>query len=369
MNELQGQILVVDDTEFNRDMLSRWLERQGHTTITAENGVQALEKLDRHSIDLMLLDIMMPEMNGYQVLEHLKGDTDRRDLPVIVISALDDLDSVIKCIELGAEDFLFKPFNRTLLRARIAASLEKKHLRDNELMYRKQIEEHNLHLEQRVREQVGQIYAAQMATITALAKLAEFRDPDTGRHLERVKAYCRLLLEKLKEFSDYESSLSEHYIEDIVAASVLHDIGKVGIPDGILLKPGKLTTEEFDTIKKHTTIGGDTLHNVDMQYPDNHFILVGIEIAENHHEKWNGDGYPQGKAAKDIPLPGRVVAIADVYDALTSTRCYKDAFPHEESVEIILSENEKLFDPELIQCFTDSLNEFKDIMEHLRDPS
>jgi putative two-component system response regulator len=351
MKSDQAVVLVVDDNELNRDMLSRWLERQGHNIVLAENGKQALEVLKQVEVDLMLLDIMMPELNGYQVLEYLKAENKLLNLPVIVISAVDDLDSTVKCIELGAEDYVQKPFNRVMLQSRITATLEKKHLRDQEQIYRKQIEENNLHLEWRVQDQVRQISSTQLAIIFALAKLSESRDDETGRHLERVREYCKALLGQLSHLPRYAKLIDLPFVENIYAASPLHDIGKVGIPDRILLKPARLTLEEFEIMKTHTTIGAATLRAVDREYPGNTFIRTGIEVAECHHEKWDGTGYPNRLAGDDIPLAGRILALVDVYDALTTTRVYKKALLHKESVAIILDGRGKHFDPDMVDSF------------------
>jgi putative two-component system response regulator len=369
MKSEQAVVLVVDDNELNRDMLSRWLERQGHSVVLAENGRQALEVVKQVAVDLILLDIMMPEMNGYQVLEHMKTENKLLHLPVIVISAVDDLDSVVKCIEMGAEEYVLKPFNRVLLQSRIAATLEKKRLRDQEEIYRKQIEEYNVHLEHRVQEQVRQISATQLAIIFALARLSESRDDDTGSHLERVREYCRLLVDRLHLLPKYATIINQTFMENIFAASPLHDVGKVGLPDRILLKPARLTAEEFEIMKSHTTIGADTLRAVDREYPGNSFIRTGIEIAESHHEKWDGSGYPHGLAGEAIPLAARIVALVDVYDALTSTRVYKKAMLHRESVAIILDGRGKHFDPDIVDSFEVLEAEFQRIRQKLGDTS
>jgi putative two-component system response regulator len=364
MAVLNGDILVVDDDRFNRLLLAAGLREEGHTVEIAENGYQALEMLRDRSFDILLLDLLMPEMDGYTVLEKMKQDKILRHIPVIVISALDELESIVKCIQMGADDYLFKPFDRVLLRARVSASLEKKRLRDQEIIYRKQIEEYNLHLEQRVFTQVQELAAAQMAINLALAKLAESRDQETGLHLERVREYCRTLLSCLQKQNHYTDTIDEAFINNVYQASTLHDIGKVGIPDSILLKPGKLTAEEFDIMRTHTTIGADTLSAVNQQYPGNEFVKIGIEIARSHHERWNGKGYPRGLVAEQIPLSARVVGLADVYDALISRRVYKEPFSHETSVEIIRSERGEHFDPILVDSFLIEENTFRMIRQH-----
>ncbi len=367
MTDDRAVVLVVDDNELNRDMLSRWLERQNYSVVLAENGRQALEVVKQVQIDLMLLDIMMPEMNGYQVLEYLKNENKLLNLPVIVISAVDDLDSLVKCIEMGAEEYLLKPFKQVLLQSRIAATLEKKRLRDQEEVYRRQIEEYNLNLERRVQAQVRQISSTQLAIIFALAKLSESRDDETGKHLERVREYCRVLLSQLSRLSKHAATIDQAFVENIYAASPLHDIGKVGMPDQILLKPAALTPAEFEIMKTHTTLGANTLRAVDREYPGNSFILTGIDIAQSHHEKWDGNGYPDHLAGDAIPLAARIVALVDVYDALTSVRVYKKALSHAESVDIILVGRGKHFDPDIVDCFQVVKEEFRRIRADLQD--
>ncbi|MFA7242774.1 MAG: HD domain-containing phosphohydrolase [Sulfuricellaceae bacterium] len=356
-----GSILVVDDDDANRDMLSRRLERLGHSVSTAADGRSALEIMTSARIDLVLLDVMMPEMDGHEMLSRIKSDDALRHIPVIMISALDEIGSIVRCIEAGAEDYIPKPFDPVLLRARIGASLEKKRLRDQEAVYRHQIEEYNLHLEERVKEQVGIITQAQMETIFALSKLAESRDPETGAHLERMREYCKLLAVTLSKTSRYAQLIDSDYVENLYIASPLHDIGKVGIPDPILLKPGRLSAEEFDIMKTHAARGAETLRAVNQKNNNNSFVRIGIEIAESHHEKWDGTGYPHGLAGNAIPLSGRILALADVYDALRSKRCYKESFSHEKSRSIILEGNGKHFDPDVVACFLEVETEFATI--------
>lgn len=362
-----GRILVADDDSLNCTLLTVSLEEIGYSVESAQDGRQTLDLLHAKPFDVLLLDLLMPEMDGFQVLEHLKAAPELRYLPVIVISASDDLDSIVKCIELGAEDYLPKPFNRVVLKARVGASMEKKRLRDQENVYRQQIEEYNLHLEHRVQSQVREIASAQLATILALAKLSESRDQETGRHLERVREYCRILLERLRQMARYHEIITSDYIDYICLASTLHDIGKVGVPDLILWKAGRLTSEEMAVMKTHTRIGADTLRQVEKQYPGNNIIRIGIEVAESHHEKWDGTGYPNGLRGEAIPLPGRVLALADVYDAMTSRRVYKDALSHEQSVASIVSERGRYFDPDLVDCFVEIQGAFRAIRTRFED--
>ena len=362
-----GYLLLVDDNQTNRDMLLRRLEQLGHQVVTAVNGREALEIMAFTQFDLILLDVMMPEMDGHETLSRIKSDDTLKHIPVIMISALDELNSIVRCIEMGAVDYIPKPFNPVLLNARINASLEKKRLRDQEVVYRRQIEEYNLHLEERVREQVSVITQVQMGTIFALSKLAESRDPETGAHLERVREYSKLLAVILGKNSRYLQLVDSNFIEDLYIASPLHDIGKVCLPDHILLKPGRHTDEEFAIMKTHSALGAKTLREVNQQNENNNFIKMGIEIAESHHEKWDGTGYPLGLAGIAIPLSGRILALADVYDALRSKRCYKEAFSHEKTCDIIFQESGKQFDPDVVACFQEAEPEFGRIWHSLND--
>lgn len=357
---MTAQILVVDDLEVNRDMLSRRLRQLGHFAVTAASGREALSLLHESPYDLILLDLMMPEMDGYQVLQAIKADPALLHLPVIMVSANDEMENVIKCIESGAEDYLPKPFNPVLLRARVAASLQKKKIYDREAQYQSE-------LEQRVQSQVKEITSAQLAAIFAMSKLAESRDTETGAHLERMREYCRVLAQHLGKLEKYRKLLDAKFVEAIYAASPLHDIGKVGIPDHVLLKAGKLNLAEWEVMKTHAVIGANTLRAVDAQHPGNLLIRMGIEIAEGHHEKWDGSGYPHALRGESIPIAARILALADVYDALTSRRCYKKAFPHEEALQIIRQGAGSHFDPEVVQAFLEIDAEFIRIRQHFKD--
>jgi len=362
-----SKILIVDDMETNRELLFNMMKKLGYETMLAENGLSALSIINKVLPDIILLDIMMPEMDGFQVLEHLKGNNKFCHIPVIVISAIDDVESIVRCIERGADDYLIKPFNATMLQARLSASLEKKRLYDQEETYQRQIEEYNLHLEERVREEVKKVSNTQIAVIFAMAKLAESRDLETGEHLERIREYCKIIAEQLSQLPKYKSLIDKTFIENIYASSPLHDIGKVGVPDKILLKPNKLTEEEWLVMKTHTTIGAGTLRAVYKEYPDNEFIRMGIDIALSHHEKWDGSGYPKGLRVEKIPVAGRIVALADVYDALRSNRCYHKAISHEEAKLIINKEREKHFQPEIVDIFLSKDKQFFSIYQMFKD--
>lgn len=366
MKENAQTILVVDDQEVNRLLLADLVASLGYRCLTAGNGAGGLALLESETVDLVLLDIMMPMMTGHEMLESMMADEGLRHIPVIVVSGLDEMDSIVRCVQAGADDYLIKPFNATLLRARIQASLEKKRLYDQDKKYRVRIENYNEELEHRVKQAVHEVSSTQLATIFAMSKLAESRDPETGEHLERMREYARLLAESLRHKAQYQRDLDETVMANLYATAPLHDIGKVGIPDRILQKPGRLTADEFEIIKQHTVIGADTLRAVDNEHPGNDFIRIGIEVALTHHERWDGTGYPRGLAGEEIPPVGRILALADVYDALTSKRCYKEASSHEESVAIILEGSGSHFDPGVVDVFRQRQDDFVAIrQEHL----
>lgn len=362
-----SSLLVVDDNEMNRDLLQRRLESDTTRVTTVANGLEALAQLQQTTFDLVLLDVMMPLMDGFEVLERIQQDEVMRRTPVIMITALDDVDNAARCIEMGAVDYITKPFNPTLLKARVSACLDRKHLGDQQVRYRREIEQANVHLSDRVRDQVHELSETQLSTIFAMSKLAESRDPETGEHLERMREYCKVLSEKLGTLSKYQDIIDQAFVDNIYTASPLHDIGKVGVDDTVLQKPGKLTPEEWKLMRMHPVIGAETLREVDRQHPGNAFLRTGIAIAESHHEKWDGSGYPYGLAGENIPLAARILALGDVYDALTSKRCYKDAFSHKQSRDMIEEQIGRHFDPDVSRAFLESEDEFQRIRSEFQD--
>ncbi len=360
-------ILVADDNALNRDLLVRRLSAQGHRVEAVADGAAALARLQAGDVSLLLLDIMMPVVDGFTVLRRMQAQESLRHVPVIVITALDELDAAAQCIELGAEDYLTKPFNPVLLRARVHACLEKRRLYRQEEQYRAVLRHCNTLLEERVRAQVAEISTAQLAAIYAMSRLAESKDPETGAHLERMREYCRVLSQALGRQPAYRAQIDASFVETIYAASPLHDIGKVGVPDQILLKPGRLDAQEWELMKTHTVIGAETLRAVHQQYGPNAFIGMGIEIAEGHHEKWDGSGYPRGLAGTDIALPARILALGDVYDALTSRRCYKAPFSHADSRALIVEARARHFDPAVVDAFLATEDEFIRIRRYYQD--
>jgi len=258
----------------------------------------------------------------------------------------------------GAVDYVTNPFQMEEIQARVRTHLR---LRQMQL----ELEVHNYHLEDLVRQKVKEIGDSRLATILAISSLTEERDYGTGRHIDRTRVFCRLLAKELKKNSPYGETITESFIHNIFYAAPLHDIGKVGIPDSILLKSGELTPEEFEIIKTHTLRGARTLEKVHAKYPHNDFISMGIALTKYHHEKWNGTGYPEGLAGEDIPLEARIMAVADVYDALRHQRPYKEPFSHEESRAIILAGEGTHFDPLVIQAFRSLANLFALLCQRL----
>lgn len=353
-NTSKSTIMVVDDTPANLRLLEEMLHGQGHRTLMFPSGAMALKALARKQPDLILLDILMPEMNGFEFCQKLKEDREMKKIPIIFLSALSDTESKVKAFSVGGVDYITKPFQFEEVKARVTTHLQ---LRKMQV----ESEHHSLHLEDLVQEKIKEVSDSQLATIFAVSKLAESRDDETGRHIERTRTFCKVLAEQLLNHPRDAAQLSPAFVENIYHASPLHDIGKVGIMDNILLKPGRLTAEEFEIMKSHTHIGANTLQTVLSKYPNNTFLNMGIDIARSHHEKWDGSGYPDGLAGEEIPLSARIMALADVYDALRSRRPYKEPFSHHKSFDIIMEGAGQHFDPVVIEAFTTLESEFANI--------
>lgn len=348
----RADILIVDDTVANLQLLAGMLKEQGYRPRLAKSGAAALRAAESEPPDLILLDIMMPEMDGYEVCRHLKADDTLKGIPVIFLSALGETEDKVRAFAAGAADYVGKPFQFDEVRARVET-----HLRLRRLQV--QIERHNRELQALVQEQVKEIAESQMATIFALAKLAESRDDATGRHLEHVQTLCGLLASEMRGAGTSAEEIDDVFVENIVRASPLHDIGKVGIHDAILLKPGRLTPEEFEVMMTHTVLGAATLEAVLKEYPHNDFVRMGIRIARSHHERWDGSGYPDALSGEDIPLSARIMTVVDVYDALRSPRVYKDPIGHARSCEIIIEGTGSQFDPSIVEAFRALEREFE----------
>ncbi len=347
-------IMVVSDVPQVVAVLARMLEKSDFNVVAYSSSAAALAAAEVDLPDLILLDILIPGMDGYQACERFKQVPRLREIPVIFISGLNITESRVKAFHLGGVDYITRPFLFEEVQARV----------------RTHVELHLLQKRMRARDleegEMRELLSAQQQVIISLARLAQAREEDTGRRLERIREYCRFLAEGLRADSQYSTRISADFIAWIQQASPLHDIGKVTIPDSILLKPGKLTPAEFEVIKTHTDTGAANLEDVCNNYPQNTVIGMGIEIALHHHEWWDGSGYPNGLAGEDIPLSARIMALADCYDALRSDRCYRRGFDHQQAKAMIVKESGSHFDPEICKVFLALEREFEKIMEKMR---
>ena len=345
-------ILVVDDSPSTLAVIDEILNP--HYRIKAvKDGTKALALAqDTDPPDLILLDILMPEPDGYQVCTMLKENPATRDIPVIFVTAKDEIEDEAHGLSLGAVDYIVKPFAPLIVLARVRTHLE---LRSAKLALKRENEE----LERRVKIRTQELTTTQDVTITSMATLAEARDKETGNHIWRTQNFVRLITENLPHIAGYGTSLTPADKEQIQKSAPLHDIGKVGIPDSILLKPGPLTPEEFNIMKTHTTIGYEAIARSEQMLGTTNFLRYAREIIHTHHEKWDGSGYPLGLSGEAIPLSGRIMAIADVYDALISKRVYKEPFPHTVAVQTILQGSGSHFDPVLVQVFEKLSDRFR----------
>lgn len=334
ISEHKVDVLVVDDEEGTLSVLSAMLQNSGYQVYTAANGKEACKKLQDSPPRVVITDWKMPEMNGIELCRWIRSHFFPWYIHIIVLTGQHGGSNTVEALNAGADEFLNKPISLAELRARMRTI------------------ERMLELESRE------------AAIIALANLAESRDTETGGHLYRIKKYTQLLIRHLNAIEDNGITLSPTQTELFSQTSVLHDIGKVGIPDHILLKPGLLNDEEFRVMQKHTTIGADALNNVTERFPGADFYRAARDIILTHHERFDGTGYPHGLQGEDIPLCGRIMALVDVYDALTTKRVYKDAMPHDEARSIIVDGRGTQFDPRVVDAFVRGEDDFKDNLMH-----
>lgn len=354
-------ILVVDDNPDNLDLMAGLLQGRYRVKV-AISGEKALQiARSDNPPDLILLDIMMPGLSGYQVCELLKQEPATQGIPIIFLTAMAATEDETRGLELGAVDFITKPVNPPIVLARVAAQLQLKAAADV-------LRDQNSWLEAEVERRTRDLIAIQDVTIQMMAGLAETRDSETGNHIRRTQHYLKALAEQLRSHPRFGSQLDDRTIDLLFRSAPLHDIGKVGIPDRILLKPGRFTPEEFAIMQTHATLGRDAIATAERQLGvDVDFLRVAKEIAYSHQEKWDGSGYPQGLAGEAIPLSARLMALADVYDALISHRIYKEAMSHEEAVAIIEAGRGRHFDPDVVEAFRAVADEFHAIAERFGD--
>lgn len=363
--DLRPTILIVDDTPDNIMLLSRLLKDRYNTKV-ANNGSTALQiAAASPSLDLILLDVMMPGLDGYETCRQLKANPVTADIPVIFLTAKNQVEDEAMGLSLGAVDYIAKPISPPILFARVATQLSLRNAR-------RELEEHNQNLEKLVQERTAQLYLMQEAIIVAMASMAESRDQETGNHIRRTQNYVRALARHLQTHprlsAKYGAELSDEAIELLYRSAPLHDIGKVGIPDRILLKPGNLDREEFEVMKMHAVYGRDTIMLVEKHIGgSNSFLMFAREIAHSHQEKWDGSGYPQNLVGEQIPLSARLMAVADVYDALISKRVYKPAFTHQQALDVMRKGRGSHFDPDVLDAFFEIEGEFAAIAKAFAD--
>jgi putative two-component system response regulator len=352
-------ILTVDDDPIILNLVIEAL-KDAYTVRPFTSGKAALKYLEHNTANLVLLDHNMPEMTGLEVLDQLQADEQLRGIPVVFLTGSEDGSDEVAALENGAVDYLRKPFRQAALRSRVRLQLE--------------LLNHRVHLENLVAQRTEELKTAydklasrDKVTLELLAQASDIRDHDTGLHLERTTAFSGILVADLLANPHEGYELTEAEGQDIVEAIKLHDLGKLAMPDAVLLKPGRLTEDEFAIIKTHPTHGYEMLNRAVEQMAADSLLLCAQEITYGHHEKWDGSGYPRGQSGADIPLSARIAAIADVYDALTSVRPYKRAFTHEEAREIIYRDAGSHFDPYLVEILKRHEDEFARIADEKRD--
>ena len=357
---IRKRILVVDDEPLNRELLEALLTGLGHEVEMAPDGFAALAAL-KLGFDLVLLDVMMPGMDGFEVARRIRSGADQPDIPICMVTSLTGKEGRLRAVEVGANDFIGRPVDKTELKVRVTSLLRVKEAQDAGKRYEAELETTVASRTEALRQALLEMseaqrktYHAQLETIERLALAAEYKDEDTACHIKRMSHYSELLARRL--------ALPPKECEIILHASPMHDVGKIGTPDAILLKPGKLTPEEWVVMKQHTIMGGRILGGSSSEV-----LQVGEVIALSHHEKWDGSGYPNGLAGESIPLHGRVCAVSDVFDALTSKRPYKEAIPNEKALQIMREGRGKHFDPRILDLFMDNMKEVESIQSRYRD--
>ncbi len=357
----QNRVLVVDDSADNLLLMAGMLEGTYKVKV-AKSGERALilAAAQPHP-DIILLDVMMPHMDGYEVCERLKSNPATATIPVIFLTARTAPEDETHAFQCGAVDFITKPINPDVVMSRVHAHLQAKLMADF-------LRDKNDFLEHEVQRRTQELTAIQDVTIRVMSSLAETRDNETGNHIRRTQNYVKLLALKLRQRGLHKDVLTDSFVDSIYKSAPLHDIGKVGIPDSILLKPGPLTPDEWRIMCTHPALGKESIERAeeDLGLPVE-FLRIAKQIAYSHHEKWDGSGYPQGLSGADIPLPARLMALADVYDALISRRVYKPAMPHAQAVQIIQEGSGRHFDPEIVDTFLDAQAQFAEIADRYAD--
>ncbi len=348
------KILVVDDQANNTELLEAYLSPQGYDVITASSGKEALGKISGGEIDLILLDVMMPEMDGFEVTRLIRADENSRMIPVVLITALHGTEDRIEGIDAGCDDFISKPVDRLELLARVRSLLKVKAYNDLLGNYRKELESEVAARTEDLKNALAKLQESSLETIYRLSMASEYKDEDTGAHIKRMSLYSAAIAREMK--------LDDNIVRLILYSSPMHDVGKIGIPDLILMKPGKLDAAEWKIMMQHTNIGAGILKGSEAE-----FIRMAEQIARSHHEKWDGTGYPDGLKGTEIPVVCRITAIADVFDALTSRRPYKEPFSIEKSISIITEGRGSHFDPDVFDAFITVKDEILSIKDQFEN--
>jgi putative two-component system response regulator len=355
-------ILVVDDTEVHVDFLVNALGELYHITV-AMDGKSALEAVAEDPPDLILLDVMMPGMDGYEVCRQIKSSPSHANIPIVFLTAMAEIENKTKGFALGAVDYITKPFEIAEVQARVKTHLSL-------VLASRELEQQNERLEVQVAKRTRELALTQDATIHCLANLCETRDNETGGHILRTQRYVRALARKLASTPKYAPLLNELTIDFYFKCAPLHDIGKVGMPDAVLFKPAKLTDDEMEIMRTHCELGYQALLKAKELFESDDeasFLCHAMDVAYTHHEKYDGTGYPRRLAGEAIPLSGRIMAVADVYDSLLCRRVYKPPFTHEKAVEIITKDRGGHFDPDVVDAFLEIQEEFRRIALELAD--
>lgn len=357
----KSTLLVIDDTPDNLALMSALL-KSTYKVKVANHGDKGFKiAASENPPDLILLDVMMPDIDGYQVCRQLKANAGTRDIPIIFLTAKSEENEEQKGLELGAVDYITKPINPSIVLARIKTQLQLKAAADF-------LKDKAAYLEKEVAKRTEEVTAIQDVTILAMASLAETRDSDTGNHIRRTQYYVKALAEKLKSNPRFAEFLTAPNINTLFKSAPLHDIGKVGIPDCILLKPGRFEAHEMEIMKTHTTLGRDAIQQAENALGIKvEFLTMAKEIALYHQEKWDGSGYPEGLSGDNIPISARLMAVADVYDALVSRRVYKEGMSHEKAIQVILEGKGSHFDPDMVDAFAEIHLEFQAIAQRYAD--
>ena len=363
---MKEKVLIVEDMEINREILANILEDE-YAILQAGDGVEAMKVIEREKDDIVaiLLDLVMPNKDGYEVMKELKDMGLMKKIPVLVISASNQPETEAKCLELGVADFIGKPFDSSIVKKRVR-NVAYYYVYKNDL--EEQVNEQTAQLRKQnkmLKEQAEKLKEVNESIIDMLGAVVEYRSLESGQHVQRVKGFTRLLgTYVMHEYPEY--NLTESELDVIVAASALHDVGKVAIPDCILLKPGRLTDEEFKEMKEHTTRGCKILENIKELW-EGHYGKASYDICRYHHERYDGRGYPDGIAGEDIPIAAQLVSIADVYDALTNDRCYKKAFSHETACEMIKRGDCGSFSAKILKAFDKNMEAFERLSLECRE--